>query len=45
MDYQKQCGNNLEWVDKFINNMMEIMLTDGSDDFWKILKYGSQLKA
>lgn len=41
MDYQKVCGNNLEFVDEFLQNFMMILLKDASTDFWKILKYGS----
>lgn len=41
MDYQKNCGNNLQWVDDFISNMMDVIFLEASDDFWKILKYGS----
>lgn len=41
MDYQKNCGNNLQWVDEFISNMMDIIFLEASDDFWKILKYDS----
>jgi len=41
MDYQKKCGNNLQWADDFISNMMDVLFLEASNDFWKILKYGS----
>ena len=41
MDYQKRCGNDLEFVDEFLQNFMKVLVKEASDDFWKILKYGS----
>lgn len=36
--YEKgSCGNNLSHMDKLIVNMVEIMVTYGSQDFWKVL--------
>lgn len=34
-------GNNMAFTDEFITNMIMILLEEASDDFWKILKYGS----
>lgn len=40
--YYKKCelGNDLEFSDELINNMLLILVQEASDDFWKILKYG-----
>ena len=41
--YQKKhCGNDLQFVDELINNMIEVLILYGSDDFWKLLKYGTK---
>lgn len=39
----KKCklGNDLEFIDNLINEMLTILVEQASDDFWKILKYGS----
>lgn len=39
----KKCslGNDLEFVDKLINEMLLILVDEASDKFWKVLKYGS----
>lgn len=41
--YYKKCnlGNDLKFSDELINNMLLILVQEASDDFWKILKYGS----
>jgi hypothetical protein len=40
--YKKiSCGNDLAFVDDLINEMLLILVEVASDDFWKILKYGS----
>lgn len=39
---KKSCGNNLQFVDELINNMIEILILYASDDFWKLLKYGTK---
>lgn len=40
--YKKiECGNDLEFSDKLISNMLKILINEASDDFWKILKYGA----
>lgn len=36
-----QQGNDLEFSDKLINEMMLILVEEASDDFWRILKYGA----
>ena len=41
MDYQKKCGNDLEFVDEFLQNFMMVLVKEASTDFWKILKYGT----
>lgn len=33
-------GNDLEFSDELLNNMLSILVKEASDDFWKILKYG-----
>lgn len=43
VDYEKQsCGNDLEFSDELIANMSLVLIEYASDDFWKILKYGSR---
>ena len=32
-------NNNLSSTDDFINNMVKILIDEGSDEFWKCLKY------
>lgn len=32
---------NLSFTDKFVSNMIQILFTEGSDDFWKALKYST----
>ena len=34
-------GNDLRYVDEFMVNMLEILVDEATDDFWKILKYGA----
>ena len=33
-------GNDLQYVDNFMLNMLTVLVEEASDDFWKILKYG-----
>ena len=38
----RNCNNsNLSFTDKFVSNMIQILFTEASDDFWKCLKYDS----
>lgn len=40
--YEKcSMGNDLEFTDELFNNILLILVQEASDDFWKILKYGS----
>lgn len=39
---KKSCGNDLEFIDVLINNMIEVLIEYASDDFWKLLKYGTR---
>jgi hypothetical protein len=40
LQYEKgYCGNNLEFVDELIGNMVNVIIQYGSNDFWKLLKY------
>lgn len=34
-------GNDLEYVDNMMASLLEILVTEATDDFWKILKYGA----
>lgn len=39
---QKSCSkDNLSFTDVFISNMIQILFEEGSDEFWKCLKYNS----
>jgi len=40
-EHYKKCelGNDLEFSDKLINEMLLILIEEATDDFWKILKY------
>ena len=33
------CGNNLEFIDELLKNMVDVIVTHGSNNFWKLLKY------
>jgi len=39
---KKSCGNDLQFIDELINNMIEVLIEHASDDFWKLLKYGTR---
>jgi len=40
-NYKKcELGNDLQFSDELINEMLSILVDEASDDFWKILKYG-----
>jgi len=42
-DNYEKCvlGNDMQFVDELINNMLETLVYQASDNFWKILKYGT----
>jgi len=41
--YEKcNLGNDLSFVDELLQNMIEVLVEYASDDFWKVLKYGSK---
>lgn len=41
--YYEKCemGNDLEFSDELLENILQILVQEASDDFWKILKYGA----
>lgn len=34
-------GNDLQYIDELMVNVLEILVKEATDDFWKILKYGA----
>jgi hypothetical protein len=43
MYYEKHaCGNDLAFIDELLQNMLLALIEYGSDDFWKVLKYGTK---